>query len=466
MAQVLTEIAKYELNMLDPLQHEWYTTADPSEPISSLFYEELEKSLWYSRVLVKANGTLEGNKLTIPVNQSYHQLCHLYLIQKLPRISVKQDHKETVQICWTHNLGTNITPSATFSVDDDWSIAITSQWMDLYFQRLDKADKKLIARLLGNLPCLEGWNTSLPATKLPVPQPWYYTLSYPMSFPIRKGNSQTRIAHTYTLRREVSKLLRMRVRRDGQWVILSKPNFKYLDIAPDTLLPTPEAYIRYGYMTPSEKAWYGSCGKDEETLYLDIEVVRSKNPVPLNSSHSIPIDTKSYVRAMYWMAQNKEAASKRYYSNYSTNPDDLYEGWNPVAHSTLEYGTDSRFDLDSIHTELMEAYYDNSNALEPGYNSYSFAADPLRGTHEVTVSPGQFNSSLTLKLQDTNPFDPSIEEEPDESEDGADNNNGVIRPTFDVYVLLITAKVLLVKDDKSGKKVFSVKKAATKDTNS
>jgi hypothetical protein len=425
------QAAKVELESLTKEQQDDHDTTNLSEEIISNFYRAFIKSTWYSSVLMKltpSEGSIGSEGETIyAVNDTFHFLIYSYLRFRTPAIRVKPSHKGRVRIAWPHNLGINIVPKACFKADDDdiyqsWD----STWCDYFFQyyQLPGAGKRdNHNRGVGNAKCLEEWTEYLPSYPINIDQPWFYSMDPALSFPIFYKNTQTRARHHYTFRRKISDLLRMQIlTKNGTWKDSSKYT-EYLIFPNGDSLPTPELWARYGYSRPNELAWF-KCMPTRTLFTRDVVVCDAPNPTKFGAVTEISLQSKNPCLAFFWAAENMDATAIHNYSNYTTDTNDLYSGWDPVKATSLKYGTQDLFkDMPSDHFTFGSARkHFPSSPEELVFHAYSYAWDSTNIHGDVGIVFDGQNAKLTCAIADTNFFtDVSYdkkEEEKDEIADG------------------------------------------------
>jgi hypothetical protein len=339
----------------------------------------------------------------------------------LPQFRVKQKYHKRVRIAWCHNVGTNKTRQAVFKDDDDVYHTWDNVWADIYFQFFQdpgagKRDNHNTG--IGNVPCLEEWTESLPTYEINVDQPWFYSMYPALAFPIfYKNSSQSRSEHRYKFRKTLD-LLRVQVRNTkNQWVNVTRGVAKYLDFNPAALNKPPELWGRYAYISENEIKWY-KC-RQERTFYIrDVEFCDSPNPNKYMSTAEVDFACTNPCMAFFWVAENMDATAVHNYSNYTTNTDDLYSGWDPIRTNTLKYGTHKRLDnMPSHHFSIAEARkHFRSAPSERGYHGYSIAYDCTNFDGDTgVVFAGK--AKFQCKISNNNIFLSTPFEEEEEEED-------------------------------------------------
>jgi hypothetical protein len=120
------------------------------------------------------------------------------------------------------------------------------------------------------------------------------------------------------------------------------------------------------------------------------------------------------------VAENLDATANHNYSNYTTDTQDLYGGWDPVKTTTLKYGTTVRLDnMPSDHFSIAEPRKHFPSApSERGYHGYSYAWDSTSFHGDIGIVFANMNAKLHCRIANNNIFtNVSYDEEDDEEEE-------------------------------------------------
>jgi len=400
-------IAKLDLETITAFQRELHDPKDENEYITTNFYREFRKTTWYTHLPAKLKCSPNENELIYTVNSTFDYLLYTYMRQSFPALRVKKELRGKCEICWPHNLGTNIVIQAQFKIDDDTPQTIDPVWYDIYSQFYMKPGFRNHYNVcVGNITALETWNEFLPEYTTNAPQPWYYVRDTSLAVPLFYCTLST-VTHHYRMRTKITELLRMRVRKtpEDEWVEIPC-NLKYIEGAGSTgTLKTPELWGRYAYLTDEEREW-NRC-KSEATYYIeDIVAAESINEGRYGDNVPIELDCKTPCKAIFWVAENIKARKNRNFSNYTTNSENLYQGYNPIQKISLLYSGSSRLEnMDSDHFDKMEPWYHMLSAPEEqGYNGYSFSMDSRSLDSEIGIVMDGLKAKLVVNLGSTDPF--------------------------------------------------------------
>jgi len=433
-------VLKLDINGLTDFQKELHYpdgNLDPNDPlnkVNSRFSCTVEKNAWGTHTKSKMNHSAEEGEVIYTASKKFDVLFKSEIHTNLLPIKVKDKYSKSVEICYPHNLGHNICYQGELKIDDDHHQTLDSVWMDIYIQYFMKkgpGKRRLYDRMVGNIPCLEEWNTELPGLKLIVPQPYYYSRNTRVSLRLLRSSMNT-VTHTYKIRNKIHEILRMRVKKrsadSGEIQYVEIPcRLSYLDIPGNAKeLPIPELWARYALMTDAEREWHKSIDPRtgepiKHIVYTeDIVVATSNNPTTIGSTDVIPLHCKTPCKGLFWVAQDIKAVENRNFSNYTTNPDDLTRGYNPCSNVDLRYGGAYRIDkLSHEHFELSEAWdFFPSAPCEPGYNALSIGFEQKTLNADTAIVFEPLNASIHVKLGDTDPFKSIDEPEEEYLEDG------------------------------------------------
>lgn len=447
-------IAKFDLDTLTKFQEEIHIPSDEDEEITSNFYREFRKTTWVSHIPSKMKANCSDTEVSFTANTTFHYLINTFIRQTFPALRVKKEYENDVQIAWPHNLGTNSTPKACFKIDDDTLQTIDYVWFDIHSQFFMKPGFRDHWNMcVGNLPMLENWTNFLPEFTSNVRQPWFYGKDFCMAVPMFLS-SLSLFEHVYTIRPFITDLLRMRVKKGDGW-IETMCNLKCLDgTGPNGQLRPPELWGRYGYLHPTEFKW-NKC-REKHTFYIeDVIACDSVIPSSYGSVVTVQLDCKTPCKAFYWVAENLSAKENRNFSDYTTNKDNMYQGWNPIRSRSLMYSGNTRLEMaDSDHSDKIEPWdFAISPPSEAGYNMYSFACNPNSLDAEVGIVMNGMSVNLLCTLDNTDPYLKPVKNTEDKSIlDELRGDKRIVYNGTDKFIvkvrLLVTKKLTFSQDPK------------------
>ena len=451
-------VLKLEKDKISEFQKELHfqNMSKNDEPINSRFSAIYEKTSWsiHKKVLMPRT-TGKQNEIIYTCNKKYDYLTKSELHTTLPTVRVHEKYKKNVQICWSHKVFHHINGEASLMIDDDLVNSIDPIWLDIHSQMFEKmgvGKRNSYSAMIGDLEFLTDWNSQLPEFPIILPQPWFYNIHESHALPILQS-SMNRINHIYKFNLEFENLIRMRIKKkDGTWKNI-KFNRKYLQNNETLKIPIPEMWGRFSLLTDPERNWHK---ERENIIYIDdILSHKNSNPAHLGECIEINLESKSPCKALFWVAENLNSSKYNNLSNYTTNSENIYNGWNPCAMSSIQY--ESNIERSSMisngHYDLSEPYnFFPSAPSEPGYNGYSFSYDPVSLNADTAVVLGNLKASLLVRLNDINPFhyEENIDEEQDEegnyipTEAVEDKEKAIPQTPFNIHVRLLVIKKLKI----------------------
>lgn len=417
------EILRIDKANIAGFQKEQYLPKTENETVETRFSLDFIKRAQANKIKVKMDQSpTKDGEVVYTASQMYDTLLSVSAHINLLPIKVKDQYKSTVSIAYHHNIGHNILYEGECKIDNEYYGQIDSVYLDIHSQYNVKK-RELYDRMVGNIPCLEEWGTELPALPLIVPQPYSFSRNTRVSIPLLKSKNNT-VTFRYKVRTKLVDLIKMRIKRkDGTYKELSKCKLIYLDTK-NTDIPIPEMWGRYGEMTDEERNWRKSIDMKtgeplKQTIYIeDVEKISSGNPITIGTKETLSLCGNAPAKHVFWVASLVDSG----FSNYTTNRNDLYKGYNPCAKACIKYGTSDRVEECGYeHFELQEVYdHDFVNfPREAGYNVYTYTFNPNEIQHaDTAVSLKDCAASLTVLLGDTNPFLNKDEEEEYHDENG------------------------------------------------
>lgn len=394
MSSSALQLAKDQLNSLSKFQRDMHVLdKHDRDEIIIPYCKKYIKTSWRTSVLTKFAAQTDGDDIIYPLNNSFHYLEYTYLCFKLPAMRIKSKYLGKVRIAWCHDPGNNIRLTSTFKEDDDEYQTIDNVWGDIYpqFYQEGGAGKREGHKLgTGIINYLEDWSEDyLPPYDIDVDQPWSYSNDIAYAYPIWMKGSLTKASHRYTFRKKVISLLRLDLLKNGKWVPQKSNLSKYVDIIGSENIKTPELWGRYGYVSDNELEMYNTCDdtwiiideqqKIKQKIYYTRDVISCdiENPLKYKSLSAKTLKCSNPCLAFFWVAENKDATAIHNYSNYTTNTNDVYKGWDPIKKTTFKLGKSVVFNkMDSHHFSIAQPRkHFLSTPWMTGYHGYSNAQD-------------------------------------------------------------------------------------------
>jgi len=446
MSASAVQLAKETLLSLTEFQRDIHILNEhDKQDIESVFHKKFIKSTWYSSVKMKLESTTDGDQTVYKVNDSFHYLEYSYRCFKTPAIRVKQEWIGKVRISWPHNLGNNVSLTATFKEDDDGYQTIDHVWGDIYpefYQENGASGREGYNLGVGNVDYLEGWTDFLPAADINIEDPWFYSMDPADAYPIWPKGSSTKAEMRYTYRRKVADLLRLELysEKDKIWRPQTKNFMKYIEVSAWEI-KTPELWGRYSLVTNKELDYYNTCDdtwvehedengtpyKQKITYIRDIAICDVPNAMECEKESNVELMSPNPCLAFFWAAENSRATAIHNYSNYTTNPDDIYKGWDPVKYTSLKYKNTPVFDkMDSHHFSIAQPRrHCASIPSVAGHHVYSNASDTTNFGSDIGIVYDGMQAKLSCYISNIDIFTSSLNlfNNGENDEDDDDNDN-------------------------------------------
>ena len=471
------DIARIELqNQTNFVKELYYSDANnKDDEITSNSYRDFNKSTFYIPIDDKMDATHTDKSSTFKVKVSYDELLYLNCRLELPTLKVKDDYKDTVKIAWAHNLGHNIIRSAKLIIDGKEYQKFDNIDLDIFFQYEVSNDKKQhYKERIGSIPMLEGWTNHLPRYRLNVPQPFYFCKDISQNIPLKVfGVKEAYFVYEFVL--DIWKLLRISIfsQKTNSWQELRNPTKTKIEnlvhgLNTSATLSSPDLYARYIILTDEERNWRSSC-LSKQVYYIDQMINCSpSNLVPINQIAEANLVSNSPCKKIYWLAENTISKDFNIYSNYTTNPSDPSNGWNPCSSVQMRYGQITRFHFDQdFFTLHIPDKHSIGTPIETGYNCYSFSYDNSTFDADVgmTFNPPNNIPTLSIHISDTDPYKDQIKKyekklNKDDLEELLEQQNSLEKENskelYHVHVRLLTYRRVKFEKSDKGDIVLSI----------
>lgn len=435
------------------------------EEIESRFSYNFKKRSWSICVLETVPSTEASDQdnitNTYTINTKFDYLLYLYFTVKLPALKILKKYKNTVRICYTHNLGHNIFNNAELRYNNSPKEKLNKIWMDIYSQFFMKPGfRDHYNIMIGNVPMLEDWNNNLPGYNLIIPQPWSFSRITYTAIPLFNC-SKSRVTFTYNMKTKYSDLIRMQCRSPpseknpeyGPWENI-KFNWRYLDgMQKNGRIPFVQMWGQYNQISGAEREWRK--GFKQEIYTRDILCIDSDNNDIFGHKVVVPIKCDFPILSMFWVGENINSTEYNNLSNYTTNTENFLEGWNPIKSWELKYGEMKRIsERDSEHSEKADPWFKSlSPPNEPGYNQYAlgYNLQSIDGDIGLSLGEGKY-AKMIFNLDDTNPFlIESIDNKKKKNKTNIpeeiinDKKEKTPSPNFKIHIILLILKKITYK---------------------
>lgn len=473
-SQQAFNLCKIDIGSLSTFQRELHLAKTRKEEVESVFTYQIKKTSWGTHIPVKMDREETSESFVFTANNRFDFLMSTKLRQKLPAIALKDEAiQRGVEICWPHNVGHNIIDEGQLHFDDDQAQRIDPIWLDINSQFFMKPGfDKVYSKMIGSVPALEQWNVELPEWQLKINQPWCYAMDESCAVPLCRC-SKSRVSHYYKMKRKIFDLLRVRCKNknkdtgefDGTYRNI-KPSAKFFKNInqDDETLNKPELWAKYAVVNDNEREFHVK--REPDYMYIrDIVHVSTSNPQGYGDNADITLVGNQPCLALFWVAQNQKALKYGNLSNYTTNSENVYEGWRPISEITMKHGTSPRFEKMPADIFDEEESLDNfpSAPREAGYFGYSFTHDIDRPNVNIGKCLGDSGTKLTVLLKNTDPYskleklrdvatnDSRLDDELEDLINDQNTNKTYKGDTFVVHaVMLVVRKLQFIRNPETG----------------
>lgn len=415
---------------------------------SNMVNPEYIPEMWKTFDERKMDSSADGNTTVFTASNSCHYLMSSKLYFKLPPVLVKEEYRDTIRIAWPRNLAHHIVKLAKL------------KWGTADYGTLDAVGKDCLAQFCmekkegardsynlhaGNIPYLTNFSDRLPAYTGSVSQPWYYSMSPDLAFPLLYGRQGLNLTHRYEFRTKLSDLLRIKRFNNGKWTNFKGKLSTYLNLTDDASIPIPELWGYYCILDEAVKEALLSCFTKQRMYIRDMVICDSDETKGYGSVLSKELKAKNPAVAIFWVAENVRAKNIKNYANYTTDYEDQIDGWNPIGTCSLRYGSDDKFkDRESIHFTRGDGF--SSHPCEAGYHAFAFQEfSGSQGEVPKAVSEMGAVFSCTLKNGDI-----TIEKAFTDEEDFDSEYQGKSEERFSLKIRIMTSRHLTIDKGENG----------------
>lgn len=466
-----SEAAKLEYNSLSSTQEKYYRSKydDEDDIVESNYGVRLGKTCWISSALESSEIDEKMSKYVFN-NKLYEFVEYTTISGMLPAIMVIPRYTEKVKISWGHSTPINIFKSITLQSPETTCQNVTPEKYDIFMNDMSrdmkcgKDGRTELDRQLGNIESLEEWNVALHEHKFCIPLPFFYNsgISDRNCLPLIKSPDEE-IYHSFVMDLDIKNHLHMCVfdEESGDWIKLKDVNMNYLYVADGRkTIDRPVIDVKYGKAYPPNERnldevksseYNGfSCLDKYSICYQDIILASEPKECMMGSNVKFDLKSEYPVRSLIVIAAHKKGRQEdRYYSNYTTNPENIYCGNSPI--DSIEYGYE---DIGKPHIKISANTLHVATNINNGRRKFPTDRSYVRLCYEkfidnlnpdIAVNISTLRPSIVIYLQDKD-IKKSISDLYEEYDRKCKSESGVIihdmgRSNSDVYIVYVYAVV-------------------------
>lgn len=444
ISEKMTDIAALEYKHLNDLQKEIHHLGYAGEnPVVSPFVQGYKKTTWSSHTnrQLKLSGFSQKEgfcEAEFKAETIFDWLSYVYKVDYRPAIRVKEKMRDRIRIRMCHNSGTNDIMEAKLVYNNEKISSFDRTWTDIdpqYFTEAGYRDH--YNKCVGNIKSVEEWSEYIPARSNRVILPFSHCKYHTSGVPLLFFNSTDHATYTFKFINNIAGLLQMQAKRNiiekdkegtetitgSVWVDIGV-NYNYIEgVSATTTLPTPEIWGRYYCMDPDEKAYTKDIeskrtlitnpddeefinetpGGNYEMYTDDIVICDSTGETGYGGTVDIPLTTKDIVKAIFVVAENVTARKNRNLSNYTTNANNLYDGYSPIKRISFAHSGETKIELEGSHLEMIEPFdHFESPPEQHGYHAIALCPRVLNLPTTGIVLEGR-QAKLMVTLGNTDP---------------------------------------------------------------
>lgn len=265
--------------------------------------------------------------------------------------------------------------------------------------------------LIGNNRYEEEWSRQLPASQTNPSLPFSFSRGQPAGFyPNYYLRKDDKVRFALTPRRQLSKLLRMRrvtknENGEEQYEYFKQPDLSFLEGRPNgDLISQCSMYGYFMDVLDSEKQGQLKCSQVAIWPFEDFVTLSSENEYTYGRTCPFAIKTQKIIKAFFVMAENLDATDINCLSNYSTDPYNLYDGWDVISEVSYQRGNKKiTLPLSVIKNMQKESF--PSIPKSRGILAIPLCLSPRHPEETVGIALGAGpNGLIEIKLNDCSPF--------------------------------------------------------------
>nr|QBK93571.1 MAG: major capsid protein [Pithovirus LCPAC404] len=359
------------------------------------------------KAIARMESSQEQEGMNYTPSNKMDYLLYIFPKFKIPMMAVKSVYKDSVRIAWTHHLIHHMIVYAGLCLDDEKTLSMDSNWLDINSQYFVDHVNKDYNGNAGIGPELESFSTILPEKDISITMPFGFSNSIVQALPLHDVKNKVQFKLGFRL--EISKLLRMQeLNHDtGEWRNISVITSYLEGVNEATKVPLPKIMARYALQNKQIKDHFKKEEKVRELFLLDLCSISSSNDIDFGKQIDIPLECAFPCRGIFYTAQNVTAVENNYYANYTTNANDHTMGSDPVKKISIYYaGIERESGLDEIDIKMLTYNELPDDPIDVGYHAFSNAFNMKTVDHDTGIIYLTNNARLRLHIRDRKPGEP------------------------------------------------------------
>lgn len=348
--------------------------------VATLFSRQMKKFSWYTQLFAgdKNDGTNDAPVFKHSKSADFALMS--WVETTLPALTVKAagNGQLTWRIAYTWNLAHNIWKAGALKFNDLTVQNYETVGLDFVSQyRVNSAKWALYQKFIGNTAALQTFGSSLPATVVKLPTPFYYARDSSYALPLCCA-SLNDIKEEFSVETDLGKLLRVQ-KNTAADVVNDPPNWvdqkastvvfsDILDVAGAKPFEIGETrhWTKYVLVTDDEREAHQDEVKD--VIIEQFQKINGKKDAV--GEHRLEFHFVMAVKALFFGLQNTSSLDYNNRSNYSDTRTTGVTPNDPMSWATLTYENQDRFSNIPGHQFDMETWQHGARTItEAGYHA-------------------------------------------------------------------------------------------------
>lgn len=352
---------------------------------TAYFVRETTKATWFTQVpvvLSRASGQPGfDTEFSVSISRAGDYLLSTWLRLTTPALTARdaEDPEQSLRIRWTRNLMHNLIREACISFNDLTAARFDNYHLDFWSAFTVPAGKRTgYNNMIGNIDALTQPSTSLPATTLNLPLPFFYTRDSGVALPTAAlPYNEMRIT---ICTRRWEELLVVDVDSGPGPVARQAVSG---DVKETPTLKDVQVWANYAIVSNDERQMMG-CGARDMLIEQVQTGTRQTYLAGGDSRPRFDLRFSHAIKALFFGVRNTTVPSE--WSNYTSHTPALTSDSvdfggadmvDPIQATSLIYENTTRLSaMGSDYFSLVNPYYHApSIPLETGYHMYSYSLD-------------------------------------------------------------------------------------------
>lgn len=350
------------------------------DKVATLFSRQIKKYSWYTQLFApdKNSGTNDAPSFSFSKTGDFALMSWVETTLPALTVNTANNGQLTWRIAYTWNLAHHIWRQGALKFNDLTAQSYETVGLDFVTQYRNRAEKwSLYQKFIGNTSDLQNFNSSLPATVVKLPTPFYYGRDSSYALPLCCA-SLNDIKEEYVVETDLSKLVRVQKNvavdvvndpADWQDQVAATVDFSsILTVAGGKPFEIGETrhWTKYVLVTDDEREAH----QDEVRDVIIEQFQKANGKKDVVGEQRLEFHFVMPVKVLFFGFANRTSEDYNNRSNYSDTHTTGVTPSDPVASATLTYENQDRFTSIPGHQFDMETWQHGARAIsEIGYHA-------------------------------------------------------------------------------------------------